>query len=66
MMVMMMLKKKKQENLLKSYIVFRVVSLYIFLQVFTSFCTGDMRQYSRYPTTRCHNTEVCNVNLHNL
>jgi len=69
MMVMkmtMMIKKKEQENILNSYIVFRVVSLYVYLQVLTSVCTGDMRQYSRYPSTRYHNTEVCNTNLHNL
>jgi len=62
----MMIKKKEQENVLNYYIVFQVVSLYVFLQVFTTVCTGDMMQYSRYPTTRYHNTEVCNMNLHNL
>jgi len=64
-MMTAMIKKKEQENLLNSNIVFQV-SLYVFLQVFTSVCSGEMMQYSRYPSTRCHNTEVCNMNLHNL
>ena len=42
-MMTMMMKKKTQENVLNSYIHYRL-----------------------YLSARCHNTEVCNMNLHIL
>jgi hypothetical protein len=65
MMTVTMMTKKEQENVLNSYFCVPCCESICILQVLRSVCTSDMRQYSPYPSTRCHNTEVCNTNLHN-